>query len=131
MKEVFLQAEALGKALVESQVFTEMNIVEQEAMGNPKVMEAAEKRNVLRAQVEALLQEKDVDRSALEGASQELKEAEEALMTLPELVKLEEKRLVFANMMNQVNKLIQYALTGEMPQDECAGSCAGCSGCGC
>ncbi len=131
MKEVFLKAEALGQALVESQAFTKMNLAEQEATQNPVVMEAAEKRNVLRAQVEALLQVKEVDRTALEAASQELKQAEEALMALPEIAKLEEERLVFANMMNQVNKLIQYALTGEMPQDSCEGSCAGCSGCGC
>jgi hypothetical protein len=36
----------------------------------------------------------------------------------------------FTDMMQQVNKIIKYVVTGEMEQDEgCSGSCGSCGGC--
>lgn len=130
MENVYQKAEELGKAILQSQAYSEMNIAEQAAMDNDQVQNLAQDRNDARQKVQDLLQTPQVDRAALEEASAALKVAEEALQALPMMIALEEKQQAFANMMNDVNKLIQYALTGEMPQESgCGGNCGSCGGC--
>lgn len=130
MENVYQKAEELGKAILNSQAYSEMNLVEQEAVESEQVQSLAQQRNESRLTVESLLQTPEVDREALEEASAKLKAAEDALQALPIMAALEEKRAAFATMMNDVNKLIQFALTGEMPEESgCGGNCGGCSGC--
>lgn len=130
MEKVYQKAEELGNAILQSQAYSEMSIAEQEAMQSEQVQALAQARNEARQKVESLLQTPQVDRTNLEEASAALKAAEEGMQALPIMAQLEEKRMVFANMMNQVNKLIEYALTGQMPQDNgCSGNCGSCGGC--
>ena len=129
MKNVFDKAEELGKAILESEEFAAMNMAEQAAMADEATLTAAEKAGEARQRVEGLLQTPGADKDALEAAGKELEEAESTLHQLPLIKDLDEKRNRFTFMMNEMNNIIQYTLTGEEPQSGCSGSCSSCSGC--
>ena len=61
---------------------------------------------------------------------QELDEIQKTLNAMPAVDAMTTARQHFSEMMNQVNSVLEYIITGELPQQGgCSGNCSGCSGC--
>jgi ligand-binding sensor domain-containing protein len=81
--------------------------------------------------VENLLSENNLDKDVLSAAGDEMDASQKKMNDYPMIKAMQTARADFTNMMNQVNTLIRFVVTGEteQPKSGCSGSCEGCSGC--
>jgi len=132
MEKVLNQAEQLAEAILESEEYIKMRIAETAAMRNEEAAGLIAAYAQRRSAVEALLTSEDIDRSALDEASENLEATEKAIDENQLIKAMREANTAFGDMMKQVNRIIKYVVTGEMEQAQegCSGSCSSCAGCG-
>ena len=62
--------------------------------------------------------------------SQEMDDAQQALNQMPAIDAMTNARQTFSELMNQVNHVLEFMITGEVEQGGgCSGTCASCGGC--
>ena len=130
MKNVLEQAEKLAGSILESEEFITMRLAEdsvtRDAEATRLIADFIEKRQ----QVQNLLEEKDLSQGKLAAAGEEMESAQKEMNAYPLIEKMQSARAEFTAMMDKVNALIRFVVTGETQQDSaCSGSCDGCSGC--
>ena len=129
MEKVLNQAEQLAEAILDSEVYIKMRIAEQAAMRDEEAAALIADYSERRSEVETLLASNDLDHTALAVAGENLEAAEKAVDENMLIKVMRETNAAFSDMMQQVNKIIKYVVTGEMEQDEgCSGSCESCGG---
>lgn len=132
MKEVLQQAEKLAQTILDSEEFIRMhqletNMAKDEATVN-LITAVTEKRQA----VETLLSSSEMDHTALAAAADELETAEEAMNQSEIIQQMRDARGAFSNMMQNVNQILRFVITGDTGEDEdagCSGSCGSCGGC--
>lgn len=133
MQKVLEQAQLLGEAIINSEVFNRMHDAEVKVTSDPEATNAIAAFVEKRQAVEALLAENGVDHEALAKAGQEMEEAEKAVNEVALVKELQEARSMFSLMMDNVNRILKIMITGEDEQahdcGDCSGGCGGCSGC--
>ena len=131
MKNVILQAELLGEAILESDEYIRMRLSEQAAMKDEEASILVAEYQEKRSRVENVLSANDMNRDELAKASGELEAAEKAVDDYAMLREMRDARAAFSEMMAKVNTMIKYVVTGESPEESggCNGSCDGCKGC--
>ena len=130
MENVLNQAEQLAEAILDSEIYIKMRIAEQAAMRDEEASGLISQYSERRSEVEKLLASNDLDHEALAVAGEKLEAAEKAVDDNMLIKVMRETNAAFSDMMQQVNKIIKYVVTGEMEQDEgCSGSCDSCGGC--
>ncbi len=130
MENVLNQAEQLAEAILESEVYIKMRIAEQAAMRDEEAAGLIAEYSQRRSDVETLLASNDLDHKALAEAGEKLEAAEKAVDENMLIKVMRDTNSAFSDMMQQVNKIIKYVVTGEMEQEEgCSGSCGSCGGC--
>lgn len=131
MKTVLEQAEKLASSILGSDEFVGMRLAEQavtqDAEATRLIADFIEKRQ----RVEKLLSEDDPGQGSLIQAGDEMEQAQRRMNECPLIQRMQAARADFTNMMNQVNALIRFVVTGEteQPDSGCAGSCETCGGC--
>jgi len=131
MKNVLEQAEKLASSILDSSEFITMRLAEQAATKDAEatqlIADFIEKRQV----VEQMLSENNLDQGALSLAGEAMEEAQKIMNAYPMIQKMQSARADFTSMMNKVNALIRFVVTGEteQPQSGCSGSCDSCNGC--
>ncbi len=131
MKNVLEQAEKLASSILDSNEFITMRLAEQSVTKDEEatrlIADFIEKRQV----VEQMLSENNLDQGALALAGDAMETAQKIMNAYPMIEKMQSARAEFTNMMNKVNALIRFVVTGEseQPQSGCSGSCDSCSGC--
>ncbi len=130
MEKVLNQAEQLAEAILDSEIYIKMRIAEQAAMRDEEAAALIADYSERRSEVETLLASNDLDHAALAVAGEKLEAAEKAVDGNMLIKVMRETNAAFSDMMQQVNKIIKYVVTGEMEQDEegCSGSCGSCGG---
>lgn len=132
MEKVLLQAERLAEAILESEEYIRMRLLEQAATKDEAAARLVASYSEKRSRVETILASTEMDHASLAQAGEELEVAEQAVEEYRPLQDMREARTAFTEMMEKVNSIIRYVVTGEEPQPKeggCSGSCAGCSGC--
>ena len=62
--------------------------------------------------------------------SQEMDDAQQTLNAMPAVDEMTTARQNFSELMNQVNHVLEFMITGEVEQSGgCTGNCASCGGC--
>jgi cell fate (sporulation/competence/biofilm development) regulator YlbF (YheA/YmcA/DUF963 family) len=132
MEKVINQAEILGEAILESQEYIQMRLTEQAVMKDEEATRLIALYSEKRSQVENLLANPNMDHGELAKAGGELQEVEQMLDNNTLLNKMRESNEAFTAMMQKVNAIIKFVVTGEKEEenDGCTGSCSSCSGCG-
>ena len=131
MEKVLNQAEQLAEAILESEEFIRMRLAEQAAMRDAAAAGLISEYSERRARVESLLASNDLDHKALNEAGEQLEATQKAIDDNTMLKTMREANEKFTNMMQQVNKIIKFVVTGESDEsDGCTGSCDSCGGCG-
>lgn len=131
MQKVLEQAQLLGEAIINSEIFNRMHDAEVKVTSDEAATAAIAAFVEKRQAVEALLAQNNVDHEALAKAGQEMEAAEKAVNEVPLVQELQEARGMFSMMMDNVNRILKIMITGEDPEEEhgCSGNCSGCSGC--
>ena len=139
MTEVFAKTRELAEAIKQSTVYNAMKEAEDNALKNEEaagiMAQYIEKQNEL----EAVMMKGDAaDVAEMQNLSDEMEALQKRLNAVEDIVRLTASRTAFTNMMNQVNEVLRFIITGEMNMEEncesagsssCTGSCATCRGC--
>ena len=130
MEKVLNQAEMLAEAILESEEYINMRLAEQAAMKDEKATMLIAAYTEKRQAVEMLLADANMDHGALSKAGEELQNVEHAIDENEALNRMRETNEAFNKMMQKVNSIIRYVVSGEEEHEEgCSGSCHSCSGC--
>lgn len=130
MEKVLNQAELLAEAILESKEFISMRLSEQAAMKDHHANDLIAAYSEKRSKVENILADANMNHGDLAAAGEELQNIEEAIDQNETINKMRETREAFTDMMNKVNSIIKYVVTGESDEEEagCSGSCSSCGG---
>ena len=133
MHEVFEKARLLGEAIQRSEEYQNMKAVEQTAMEDAQASVLMSEFLLHKAEVEDMLSADDPDAEMLSAHSAAMEALQEKLGELEIIQRMTRARADFAAMMQQVNQVLRFLVTGQMEDEEqtgCGGNCGGCSGCG-
>lgn len=126
MQNILEKARELGQAIAESDEQTNMRTAEDAVMEDAQASALMQEYSELKVQVQDMLESESPDEEALSQKSDRLQEAQDQLNALPLVQQMLETRGAFAQMMAQVNQVIQFMVTGET--SDCGGDCGGCGG---
>ena len=131
MEKVLEQARLLAEAIAESDVYQKMHQCENDAMKDAEATRAIADFVEKRQKVESLLAEGNMDHTALAEASKAMEDAEKKVNEQPKVRAMQEARGEFTQMMNNVNQILRFIITGETEDNSgCSGSCESRGGCG-
>ncbi len=116
---------------MDSEIFINMHKLENTLTKDEKATAVLVAVSEKRQAVEELLAASDMDHNALAAAAQDLEEAESVMNENETVAALREARGQFTSMMEKVNQILRFVITGETGEEEesCSGSCSSCSGC--
>ena len=130
MSKVQECARALGEAIVASEEYKNMQIAEREAMTDPAATEAMTRYMELRTAMNEAMGSSEPKPELLAQYGKEMDEIQQTLNSMPVIDAITTSRQNFSELMNQVNKILEFIITGEVEQQGgCSGNCSGCSGC--
>ncbi len=129
MDNVFQKTRELGEALLASEVYQRMKAAEDKAMQNEEAARLMSEMLEKRAGLQQLMQQDTPDAGALKLLSDEMDALQEQLRTMDDIAALTQARSEFTDLINQVNQVLQFIVTGRMDSDDCTGDCSSCSGC--
>lgn len=132
MQKVLEQAQKLGEAILDSEVYQRMHKAEMQVTTDEAASKAIAELMEKRQRVETLLADSDMDHEALAEAGEEMEAAEKRMNEVPLVKELQEARAAFTQMMENVNRLMRLVITGETGEEEhgCSGTCDSCGSCG-
>ena len=134
MRNVLEQAQKLGEAILDSEIYQRMHKAELQVTTDEAASQAIAALMEKRQRVETLLADSNMDREALAKAGEDMEAAEKRMNEVPLVKELQEARSEFTQMMENVNRLLRLIITGETGEDEhgCSGACDSCGGgCAC
>ena len=130
MNKVIECARALGEAIVASEEYRQMQITENAAMSDPAVTEAMGRYLELKSAVEECMRAEEPNPELLAQYGMEMDEAQRQMNAMPAVDAMTASRQRFSEMMNQVNHVMQFIITGEVESSGgCSGNCGSCGGC--
>ena len=130
MSKVTDCARALGEAIVASEEYKNMQVTESAAMSDPAVADLMARYMEIKNTLGEVMCQPDADANLISKYGQEMDEIQQQLTAMPAVDAMTTARQQFSEMMNQVNSVLEYIITGELPQQGgCSGNCSGCSGC--
>lgn len=129
MDNVFQKTRELGQALLESESYLKMKACEERAMKNEEAARLMGELLERRSNIQEMMQQTNPDPGALKRLSDEMDSIQERLQMMDDIVELTQARNEFNGLINQVNQVLQFIVTGRMDDGDCAGDCSACSGC--
>ena len=130
MNEVFLKTRELGEAIMRSEEFNNVKNAEAAAMKNAEAAETMGKYLEKKTEMEKMMAAGDKDWAKDKVLSDEMTSLQERMNMIDDIKALNDAREAFANLINQVNSVLRFIVTGEMEDEEsgCTGSCETCGG---
>ena len=130
MDMIFQKTRELGQAIAESEVYKRMKEIEERALQNEEAAQTMGQYLEKRTQIQTMLSEENPDPVAMKTLSDEMDQLQERLNMIDDIVELNRARNEFTELINQVNQVLQFIVTGNMEQPSgCSGNCGSCSGC--
>ena len=130
MNEVFLKTRELGEAILKSEEFACVKDAEEKAMKNTEAAETMGKYLEAKGEMDRIMAMGEKDWAKVKELSDEMSRLQERMNLIDDIKALNEAREGFANLINQVNSVLRFIVTGEMDSAEsgCSGSCETCGG---
>lgn len=123
-------AKALGEAIVASEEYKNMQITEKAAMSDPAVAEAMGRYLELKNRIDSVMSQADADPEEISRYGREMDKLQQQLNAMPAVDAMTTSRQKFSELMNQVNRVLEFIITGEVAQEGgCTGNCGSCGGC--
>lgn len=133
MNEVFEKTRELGEAIQRSDEYLALKVAEAKAMKNVEAADAMAKYMELRRQMELMVTQGDKDWAKIKQISDEMETWQERMNMVDDIIHLNQAQKAFSTLIDEVNSVLRFIVTGEMPSEDkggCSGSCASCHGCG-
>lgn len=106
-----------------------MQITENAAMGDPAVADAMSRYLEIKGTIDEYMRG-DPEPAVLAQYGAQLDEAKRQMDAIPAVSAMMSSRERFSEMMNQVNHVMQFIITGETQDGSgCSGNCGACAGC--
>ena len=123
-------ARALGEAIVASEEYQNMQLCEKAAESDPAAAEAMGRYMELHAAVNQEMGHEEPDAEKIARLGREMDELQQALNALPAVEEMTAARQRFSGLMDQVNKILEFIITGDVQEGGgCSGNCGSCGGC--
>ncbi len=131
MNEVFEKARELGEALLRSDEYIHMQQVEDQAMKNETAAQLMGMYLEARNKLTEVMRQEEPDMTEAGRLSLEMESYQDKMKEIDEVQELNRAREQFSGLVNQVNQVLRFILTGEMGDGEgdCTGNCSSCAGC--
>ena len=126
MNKVQECARALGEAIVASEEYKAMQLTENAAMNDQAATEAMTRFMELRTSLNDAMSQPEPDAAIIAQLGKEMDEVQQALNNMPSIDAMTTARQNFSALMNSVNKILEFMITGEVEQGGCSGNCSGC-----
>lgn len=126
MSKVTDCARELGQAIVDSEEYKTMQMTEKTAMSDPAVAAAMSRYLEAKDNMHAAMSMGDADQIALQPGDGRRAAGTQCV---PAVDAMTTARQNFSELMNQVNHVLEFMITGEVEQGGgCTGNCASCGG---
>ena len=123
-------ARALGEAIVASEEDQNMQLCEKAAESDPAAAEAMGRYMELHAAVNQEMGNEEPDAEKIARLGREMDEIQQTLSALPAVEEMTAARQRFSGLMDQVNKILEFIITGDVQEGGgCSGNCSSCGGC--
>ena len=123
-------ARALGEAIVASEEYQNMQLCEKAAESDPAAAEAMGRYMELHAAVNQEMGNEEPDAEKIARLGREMDEIQQTLSALPAVEEMTAARQRFSGLMDQVNKIREFIITGDVQEGGgCSGNCSSCGGC--
>ena len=123
-------ARALGEAIVASEEYQNMQLCEKAAESDPAAAEAMGRYMELHAAVNQEMGNEEPDAEKIARLGREMDEIQQTLSALPAVEEMTAARQRFSGLMDQVNKILEFIITGDVQEGGgCSGNCGSCGGC--
>lgn len=138
MSEVFVKTRELAEAIMRSEEYIQMKEAEDIAMQNQEAAEIMAKYLERKQELEAVMMKSEPDVPLMTRLSGEMELLQKQLQETEDIANLTVRRNAFTNLINQVNSVLRFTITGEMDEADdcesaggegCTGSCATCHAC--
>lgn len=139
MSEVFVKTRELAEAIMRSEEYLNMKSAEDIALQNEEAAGIMAQYMERQQELEAVMMKGDPDVESMNRISGEMEALQKKLQETPDIANLTLARNAFTNLINQVNQVLRFTITGEMGDEAddcesagtsgCTGSCASCRGC--
>lgn len=131
MNEVFKRTRLLGEALLESEEYKAVKAAETKAMASKEAAELVGKFIEKRSEMEQIMRSGEKDWAKVQRLTEEIDELKHAMDENEDLIALDRARDTFSDLINQINSVLHFIVSGETDSGEegCSGNCAGCGGC--
>lgn len=129
MNEVFEKTQALGEALLESPEYKAMREAEEAVRNHETASVMLEQFGAHKHALESLFEQENPDAEAVRLHTESMQSLQKQLNETDVVAAMNEARRAFSQIIQQVNQVLQFMITGEMESSGCGGNCSGCSGC--
>ena len=139
MSEVFVKTRELAEAIMRSDEYIQMKAAEDVAMQNQEAAEIMAKYLERKQELEAVMMKNEPDVPLMNRLSGEMELLQKQLQETDDIAHLTNCRNAFTNLINQVNQVLRFTITGEMDEEAddcesagtggCTSSCATCHAC--
>lgn len=127
--DILEMAKELGKAIADSELMAAVKKAEDVQNNDEKAQQLIGEYNLKRMQLAQRVQKEDVTQEELEAVQKELSDEFDKLMQYPVIGDFITARKELDAVLEQVNNVISFYVTGKTPNGGCSGACSSCSGC--
>ncbi len=127
--DILEMAKELGKAIADSDLMAAVKKAEDVQNNDEKAQQLIGEYNLKRMQLAQRVQKEDVTQEELEAVQKELSDEFDKLMQYSVISDFITARKELDAVLEQVNNVISFYVTGKTPDGGCSGSCSSCSGC--
>lgn len=129
MADIMEKAKELGIMIVESDEFKTLKQTEAAQLEDKEAVELMMEYHNSREEITKKASDPHITKEAFEKIQEEAKAAFEKIMTNKNIAAYVDAQQNFTNLMNQVNSILSYYISGKDSEGGCSGSCSSCSGC--
>ncbi len=129
MNEILTKARELGQAIVDSDEYKTLKALEEKQENDEEAMAALKEYNDVRKRLAEEINSTEVNDERMAQIREELEKSYEKVMSNPTISEYYEAQRNFEAIVNQMNSILTYFMTGEI-SGGCSGNCSGCSSCG-
>ena len=126
----------LGKHLQEEQTYINFRMTEQSLESDKELQSKINAFNEKKIELNQEMSKEDFDQELINNLNNDLRNQYEELMQNEKMIKFNEAKQIFDNLIIRINTIINKAAGGEDPfledfeeENGCSGSCFSCSGC--
>ncbi len=129
MQDIMDKAKELGIMIAESEEFKAYKLAEANQLDDKEAVELMMEYHTTRENLTKKASNPDITKEEFEVIQNEAKAAFEKIMNNKSIAAYVDAQQNFSNLMNKINGILGYYVSGKDSEGGCSGSCSTCGGC--